>query len=105
MVKAPSLSPRQAKALALVAQGWTFSEVGSRLRIAPRVVLLYLIHLQRYVGTQTPDELTQALHEARLLPSEWAKTQTRRLRRRAPSPAVSPAAGATPETRPGRAST
>lgn len=87
----PSLSTRQAKALALIAQGWTFAEIGSRLKIPPRVVLLYLIHLQRFLGTRTPGELTQALLKARLIPFEWAKAQTRRLRQRKPPPATSPA--------------
>lgn len=85
----PSLSTRQARALALIAQGWTFEEIGSRLKIAPRVVYLYLIHLQRYLGTRTPGELTQALLESRLIPYEWAKAQTRRQRRRNPRPARS----------------
>ena len=89
--RAPSLSTRQARAFALIAQGWTFPEIGSRLKIAPRVVLLYLVHLQRYLGTRTPGELTQALLEARLIPTEWAKAQTRRLRRRKPPPPASPA--------------
>jgi DNA-binding CsgD family transcriptional regulator len=89
--KAPSLSTRQARALALIAAGWTFPEIGSRLKIAPRVVLLYLVHLQRYLGTRTPGELTQVLLQARLIPMEWAKAQTRRLRRPKAPPAASPA--------------
>jgi DNA-binding CsgD family transcriptional regulator len=96
MAKTPSLSTRQAKALALVAQGWTFAEIGSRLKIAPRVVLLYLIHLQRYLGVQTPGELTQALLEARLIPWEWAKAQPRRRRTRNQAPAPPPAVPAGP---------
>ena len=85
--KPPLLSIRQARALALIAQGWTFPEIGSRLKIAPRVVLLYIIHLQRYLGTRTPGELTQALLRAQLIPLDWAKAQSHRQRRPKPPPA------------------
>ena len=97
--KPPSLSIRQARALALVAQGWTFPEIGSRLKIAPRVVLLYLIHLQRYLETRTSGEVTQILSQARLLPMEWARTQTRRRPQRRPSPTSPPAVPAGPPLR------
>jgi DNA-binding CsgD family transcriptional regulator len=91
MAKAPSLSSRQARALALFAHGWNFGEIGSHLKIAPRTVLLYILHLQRYLGTRTPGDLTQALVEARLLPMDWAQSQPRRRRRRKSLPAVRPA--------------
>ncbi len=94
--KPPSLSRRQARALALVAQGWTFPEIGSRLKIAPRVVLLYLVHLQRYLETPSPGELTRALLQARLLPVEWARAQTRRGPGRKPSSDSPPAVPAGP---------
>jgi DNA-binding CsgD family transcriptional regulator len=92
--KPPSLSIRQARALALVAQGWAHPEIGSRLKIAPRVVLLYLIHLQRYLETRTPGELIQVLLQARLLPMEWARAQAHRQGGRKPEPAKPPAAQA-----------
>lgn len=95
MAAAPSLSIRQARALALVAQGWTHPEIGSHLKIAPRVVLLYLVHLQRYLGTPTLGDLTRLLLEAQLLPVKWARAQTRR-RRRKPPPAPPPAPPAGP---------
>jgi DNA-binding CsgD family transcriptional regulator len=93
--KPPSLSIRQAKALALVTQGWSFGEIGRHLKIAPRVVLLYMVHLQRYLGTRTPGELTQTLLEARLIPVEWARDQTRRrrLRKQLPAPPATVPAG------------
>jgi len=94
--KPPSLSVRQARALALVAQGWTFPEIGSRLKIAPRMVLLYRIHLQRYLETRTPGELTQVLLQARLLPMEWARAQTRPRPQRKPAPASPPVIPAEP---------
>ncbi len=93
--KAPSLSTRQARAVALVAQGWTYREIGSHLKIAPRVVLLYLVHLQRYLGTRTLGELTRLLIEAQLLPLKWARAQTR-ARPRKSRPAAPPAVPAGP---------
>lgn len=98
-VRPPALSVRQARALALVAQGWTHREIGSRLRIAPRVVLLYLVHLQRYLETRTPGEVTQALLRARLLPMEWARAQAHRPGRRKAQRVEPPAGQADP--RPG----
>ncbi|HEY7677935.1 MAG TPA: LuxR C-terminal-related transcriptional regulator [Candidatus Methylomirabilis sp.] len=89
--KAPSLSTRQARALALLAQGWSLKEIGLCLKVAPRIVLLYIMHLQRYLGTRTPGDLTRILMEARLLPVKWARAQPRphpRRARRATPPAV-----------------
>jgi len=91
MTSVPSLSTRQLKAMALITQGWSFEEIGRRLKIAPRVVLLYVIHLQRFLETRTRGELTKVLLEARLLPLEWARAQTRRRRPGKPLPASPPA--------------
>ncbi len=90
------LSTRQARALALVAQGWTFAEIGAHLKIPPRIVLLYLVHLQRCHGAPTPGALTQALLQGRLISMEWARAQTRRRRPRKPRPATPPAVPAAP---------
>ena len=98
--KGPSLSTRQARAFALIAQGWTFPEIGSRLRIAPRVVLMYLVHLQRFLGTQTAGELTQALLQAQLIPMKWAKAQSRR---RTPSIPGASRSGRIPDRTPSQA--
>lgn len=84
-----------ARALALVAQGWTFGEIGVHLKIAPRTVLLYTVHLQRCLGARTPGALTQLLLQARLIPMEWARAQTRRRLRRTPR-ATPPAVPAGP---------
>jgi DNA-binding CsgD family transcriptional regulator len=89
--RAPSLSVRQARALALVAQGWSFGEIGRHLKIAPRIVLLYMMHLQRYLGTANPGDLITLLMKAQLLPLRWARAQTRPRRPRKPTPAPSPA--------------
>ena len=94
--KAPSLSIRQARAMALVTQGWSFEEIGRHLQIAPRVVLLYVIHLQRFLATRTRGDLTTVLRDARLLPLEWARAQSRRRRPRKPIPAPPPALTAGP---------
>lgn len=96
MAAPPSLSPRQARALALLAQGWTFGEIGVRLRIPSRIVLLYLVRLQRCHGARTPGALIQILLQARRLPMEWARAQTRRQRLRKPFPATPPAVPAGP---------
>ena len=93
--KTPSLSTRQARALALLAQGWSLKDIGLCLKVAPRTVLLYIIHLQRYLGTRTPGELTRILVEARLLPVKWARAQLRP-RPRKPRPAAPPAVPAGP---------
>ncbi len=77
--------------MALVTQGWSFEEIGRQLKIAPRVVLLYVIHLQRFLETPTRGDLTKVLLEARLLPLEWARAQTRRQRPRKQLPAPPPA--------------
>ena len=77
--------------MALVAQGWTFGEIGAHLKIPPRIVLLYLVHLQRCHGAPTPGALTQILLQARLLPMEWARAQTPRRRARKPPAAPPPA--------------
>jgi DNA-binding CsgD family transcriptional regulator len=99
--KAPSLSTRQARALALLAQGWSLIEIGLCLKLAPRTVLLYVIHLQRYLGTRNPGDLTRLLLEAGLLPVKWARAQPRPRPRKA-RPATPPAvpAGA-PRDEPG----
>ena len=92
MASAPSHPTRQLKAMALVARGWTFGKIGARLKIAPRIVLLYRVQLQRRHGARTPGALTQILLQARLLPMKWARAQTPRRRARkqpaAPPPAV-----------------
>lgn len=96
--KAPSLSTRQARALALLAQGWSLKDIGLCLEVAPRIVLLYVIHLQRYLGTRTPADLTRLLTEARLLPVKWARAQPRPHPRRARA-ATPPAVPASPPRR------
>lgn len=96
--KTPSLSTRQARALALLAQGWSLKEIGLCLKVAPRIVLLYILHLQRYVGTRTPGDLTRLLMEARLLPVKWARAQPRR-RPRKPPRGTPPAVQAGPPRR------
>lgn len=82
--------------MALVAQGWTFGEIGAHLKIPPRIVLLYLVHLQRCHGAPTPGALTQALLQARLISLEWARAQSRHRRPRKPRPATPSAIPAGP---------